>query len=73
MNGEKAWYRSKTIWAGVVMILATLIGVLFKKTIDAQLQAQLTELIVTVVDVVAGATAIYGRATADKTLGTGGN
>lgn len=67
MNNTKVWWQSKTVWASIVAVLAgiaTLAGV----NLDATLQDELVNLITGTANLIAGATAWYGRAKAQTTL-----
>lgn len=67
MNGTKVWWQSKTVWGSIVALLAgvaTLAGV----RLDATLQDELAQLLTGAGQLIGGALAWYGRATAEGTL-----
>ena len=66
-TAPKSPFRSRTIWAGLVMILAA-IAALFGYTISPEDQTQLTDLLMAVVAAVAGFAAIWGRVTATQPI-----
>jgi uncharacterized membrane protein YraQ (UPF0718 family) len=67
----KKWYQSKTIWGGIIAIIAAVLS-LFGKQIDAETQDFLTnqavEIATAVATMIAGVMAIYGRFKADKKI-----
>jgi len=65
MQGTKNILESKTIWGGIVVILAAAIG-LGHYTISPEDQARLTELLTNGAAVLGGILAIYGRIVASK-------
>ena len=67
MYGEKYWYKSKTILASIVTVIALIAGG-FNLTIDAQTQGEVVELVSVVVGVIGSVFAIYGRVKASKTI-----
>ena len=71
---QKTWYTSKTIWGGIVTLLSVLLSV-FGYDVSAEDQAQLSNLIISIVTVVAGAVggilAIVGRIKATRPIGKG--
>ena len=62
---NKSWYASKTIWGGIIMVVATVLQIAGVASVSAEEQATLIEGIVNVASVVGqlfGAIlAIYGR------------
>jgi len=54
---EKPWYKSKTIWGSIVAVLALVAGA-FGYSVGPDAQA---EIVTSLVGVVGGAFAIYGR------------
>lgn len=68
MTDWKTVLASKTVWAGIVTILASLVG-LMGYTIAADDQANLATLATQAVTVVSGIVTIIGRVTATKRLG----
>lgn len=67
MNDTKSWLASRTVWGGIVAVLAAVAG-LFGLPIDAGTQAQLIETLVAVAGGVGGLLAIWGRVKADKAI-----
>ena len=73
MNGQQAqakpWYASKTIWGGIIALIAAVFS-LFGHQIDPETQKFLTDQSVQIATAVAAAAggilAIYGRVKADK-------
>lgn len=68
MTGTKRWYMSKTIWAALVSIGAT-IGASLGMPIDASARDGLVEAILQLISAGAGAIAILGRLTATTRIG----
>lgn len=67
MTGIKSMLASKTVWGGVVVVLATLAQFLGYE-IGAQDQAQLALILTQAAQIVGGIIAIYGRVTATKRI-----
>jgi len=67
MQGSKGLLESKTIWGGVVTILAGALG-LGHYTISSADQAGLVDLLSSAASVVGGLVAIYGRIVASKPI-----
>ena len=65
----KSWYQSKTIWGGVIMLIATILQLTGVATISVGEQATLVDNVIAVVSVVAqlfgGLLTIYGRVRAE--------
>lgn len=68
MSQSKPWYFSRTIWASVVMIGATLAGAVGVPVDDAEL-GTLTDAITQTVAALAGLVAIFGRLSASTRIG----
>lgn len=68
MNSRKPWYLSKTIWATLVSIAAT-IGAFFGVPIDEASREGLSSGILQIVSAIAGLIAIFGRFTASSRIG----
>lgn len=66
----KKWYHSKAVWGGIVSSLAGLAGV-FGFVVDADAQAQITNLCLAVGSAVGGLLAIYGRVRASSVIKRG--
>ena len=56
-NGQKPWYKSKTIWGSIVAILALIAGA-FGYSVGPEAQA---EIVTGIVGLIGAAFAIYGR------------
>lgn len=68
MNVNKPWYLSRTIWASIVMLGATLASA-FGLVIDEGEASALTDAILQAVAAVAGLVAIFGRLSAKARIG----
>lgn len=68
MIDTKPWWRSRTVWASAVTLLA---GVLHLTGInlDARLQDELAALLTASAEIGAGITAFVGRLKADRRIG----
>jgi hypothetical protein len=67
MEQAKAWYRSRTIWASIVTVLAAL-GALTGMPISEAEQALLTETVLQAVTAIGGLVAIVGRLVAKSRI-----
>ncbi|TVM35615.1 hypothetical protein [Oceanidesulfovibrio marinus] len=65
MDESKKWWASKTVWAGVVTIIASILGLL-GFDFGADLQAQVVDKLPAIVTGVAGLVTIAGRIVATK-------
>lgn len=65
MTDEKKWYTSKSIWGGIVTVLALALTA-FGYGIGADDQAALVDYAVSIGGAVGGLLAIYGRIKASK-------
>lgn len=68
MHDAKSPLQSKTVWGGLVAILAAVAGFLGYSIAPAD-QAALINLVADAVTLAAGAVAIWGRITATKRIG----
>jgi len=68
MEESKKWFESRTVWAGIVVLIATVAGA-FGFELDVTAQGEITEYIMTVVTAVGALVAIVGRVKATKTIG----
>ena len=68
----KHWYKSKTIWGGVIAVGAGVAG-LFGFHFDASLQQMVVENGFSLASAVGGAIAIFGRVKATTTIGKAGS
>lgn len=60
MNGHKDWYKSKTVWAGIVTAVVGVLGLLGVGDLEGE-KNSITELIMEIVEVAGGIMAIIGR------------
>lgn len=67
MNEEKAWYRSKTIWGGIVAFVAAVSG-LFGIDIDQASGEALAVALTDAVAAIGAVVAIVGRLDAQTTI-----
>lgn len=60
MIEDKAWYLSRTVWAGLVALFLSLAGAfgLISETVD---QGALTDVLLQLATAIAGLVAIFGR------------
>lgn len=63
MDNEKPWYLSKTIWASIVSVTAT-IASFFGIPMDEIARQGITDGALQIVSTIAGLIAIFGRVTA---------
>lgn len=68
MEEFKGIFASRTVWGGLLALLAGLAG-LFGYTVTPEDTATLTELLASVGSAVGGIVAIYGRIRASKRIG----
>lgn len=66
----KKWYESKTIWGGIIALLAALAGA-FGYAVDADTQASIIDLATVVGTGLGGLLAIFGRIKASKKVTNG--
>ncbi|MCL6707571.1 hypothetical protein M8R20_11215 [Pseudomonas sp. R2.Fl] len=67
MQDSKNWYESKTVWGGLLAVTAPLLD-LAGFSIDAGMQADLADRLVTLAGAVGGLLAIWGRLTANSAI-----
>jgi len=67
MSDSKPWYYSKTIWASLIAVVAT-IGSAFGMNVDEATQSQLAENAVQLVAIAASLLAVFGRLTATSEI-----
>lgn len=67
MTDYKSIFASKTVWAGIVVVLATL-AQFFGYEINAADQASIVVILTQAATLIGGAVAIYGRVTATKKI-----
>lgn len=68
MNGSKSFLTSKTVWGGLIALVAGLAG-LAGYAIGADEQAALVDHIDSLMAAIGGIIAIYGRVVATKSIG----
>lgn len=68
MEENKAWWQSKTVWAGLVAVGSAVAGA-FGIYVETQMQAEIVDYIVVGAGAVGGLFAIYGRLKAEKKIG----
>ena len=61
----KKWYESKTIWGGIIALLAAALGA-FGYAVDTDMQATIVDLVTVIGTAVGGLLAIIGRIKAHK-------
>ena len=66
--GTKPWWQSKTVWGGLVTLLAVILGA-FGYDLGTEDQKQLVEILSQIAASVGAVIAIYGRLTATKRIG----
>jgi hypothetical protein len=67
MNESKSWYESKTVWGGLIALIAGVAGI-FGIDIGIEDQATIVNSLIAVGSAVGGLLAVYGRFTADKNI-----
>ncbi|MDY8109139.1 hypothetical protein U0C82_08270 [Fulvimarina sp. 2208YS6-2-32] len=67
MIDQKEWYRSRTVWGGLVALGAAL-GGLWGLEVSAPMQETITTTLLDMAAAIGALVAIYGRLAADKTL-----
>ena len=67
MENQKQWWKSQTILASIVTVIALIAGG-FNYNIDTQTQQGIVELASVVVGVIGSVVAIVGRVKASKTI-----
>lgn len=68
MNDFKGVLASKTVWGGIIALIAGVLGI-FGYTLGAEDQATLVETITAIASAVGGLIAIIGRIVATKQIG----
>jgi len=63
----KEWYKSKTVWGGIIAVGAAIAGA-FGISLDVATQYQISDYIVVGVGAVGGLLAIYGRVKAEQSI-----
>ena len=65
MKEEKPWYKSKAVWGGLVAVAAGAATV-FGYQVSPADQAHLPDLLIGLVELIGGFTAVWGRVAATK-------
>lgn len=65
MEDTKKWYMSKSVWGGMIAVVAAVAGA-FGYMLSPEDQASLTDAAVVVAGAVGGVLAVYGRVKAEK-------
>lgn len=63
----KDWYRSRTIWGGIIAAVASVSG-LFGVSLDPAIQTELSGAIVQMIGALGAIMAIYGRLAATEVI-----
>ena len=64
---NKSWYQSKGVWGGLVAVVAGIVT-LFGYQMSPADQASAVDLVVGLVEMLGGFTALWGRVTAGKVI-----
>lgn len=67
MDETKAWWQSRTVWAGLVALFAGVAGMV-GYVIDSDMQESIVALATGIVSGIGGLLAIYGRIKASKQI-----
>ncbi|TDK37229.1 hypothetical protein E2F50_10100 [Rhizobium deserti] len=67
MDSSKTWYQSKTVWGGLIAILASVLQATGVE-LGAETQSELVDIAVTLSGAAGGLLAIYGRLTATTSI-----
>ena len=68
MEDTKNWYKSKTVWAGIITALIGTLA-LFGVTVQDNPET-IADSVVNLIATVSGIVAIFGRVTAKQTIGS---
>ena len=68
IGNSKTWWQSKTVWGGLIALLAGIAGI-FGYTLHPEDQNLIVEAGTSVVALVGGVIAVWGRVKASKTVG----
>lgn len=69
MSDWKSTLSSKTVWAGIITLVASVLSIVWKIDLTQDLQQMIVDQAVQIVTAVTGALAIYGRVTATAKIG----
>lgn len=69
MNGIKGLFSSKTVWGGLIAILAPIVGGIFHVTVTGDDVQQVGDYVSGIASGLGGLWAIYGRIVATKLIG----
>jgi hypothetical protein len=70
MEDVKSWWQSRTIWGSIVGVAATIVSLVFHKTVSAADQSAIVDVILTLIGSAGALYAIYGRIVATTQIGT---
>lgn len=68
MDGNQPWYASKTVWGGIVALLAG-VAAAFGYVVDEAVQVDTATAITAFASAIGGLVAVYGRIKATKKIG----
>lgn len=68
MDSTKQWWKSKTVWGGLITLGAAVAGA-FGVSVDAETQGMIVEYVSITASAIGGLVAILGRIKADKRIG----
>ena len=68
MNEEKSWWESRTIWAGVIGMLAPTIAGLLHVTLQASDTLVITDAVVMIVSGLSSLVVVWGRVRANAKI-----
>lgn len=68
MDNNKSWWQSKTVWGGVIALVAGILGIFGYNLVETD-QAELVEIGSGVAVVLGSLISIFGRVKASKSIG----
>jgi uncharacterized membrane protein len=68
MNGNKAWYLSKTVWGALIAVAASVLHAAGIE-LGSEAQNELADVAVTIAGAAGGLLAVYGRMVAENGIG----
>jgi len=71
MTGVKGLFQSRTVWAGLIIIVANVLH-MFGFTVGAEDQELITSSVLSIVDIIFGGIAVWGRIAASKRISLSG-
>ena len=72
MENSKEWYKSKAVWASLVVVIVGTLGMFGLGELEGE-EETITELVMQIVTVVSSIVALVGRVTAKSKIGSGGS